>query len=156
MAWVLGIGYSVSEKELQNGDFFFFLLDSQEYHLCPMTFPKMVKCEFILRHVAFRVSCHSLSLWNGKQWRELDQMTWWDPFQLWAWCSHKLRAGSFGRELSPDSREPSPYCTEPRGEGTCLGLHREGLTLTSRWVSCSQIQSLSPDSDRERQPSKTA
>lgn len=32
----------------------------------------------------------------------------------------------------------------------------QGLTLTRGWVSYSQIQSLAPDSDGERQPSKTA
>lgn len=63
MVSVLGIGCHVSEEEPQNGDFFFFPLDSQDYHFCPMTFPKMVKCEFILLgHVASWVSCHSLSL----------------------------------------------------------------------------------------------
>lgn len=128
MALVLGAMFQRKCCKVEN----YFLLDSLELHLCPMIFPEIVECEFILpRRMWHWASCLKLwasasCLWSGRQWRGLNQVTWRDPLQFWACCSQKPQAESFGRGLSPCFRESSPDFTERRGQGTCLGLH-------SRW-----------------------
>lgn len=44
MALVLAAMFQRKSCKVEN----FFLLDSPEHHLCPMIFPEIVECEFIL------------------------------------------------------------------------------------------------------------